>query len=89
MQFTIISLTGALLGAIISYKLTPFVGEILLNSSGIWWSGSVNLGIVLGVIFILFMYVIINVYFIVRRVKNIKPMEAIQQGRGNKKKIKI
>lgn len=88
MQFTIISLSGALLGAILSYKLTPFVGDILLNSSGIWWSGSVNLGIVLGVIFILFMYVAINVYFIAKRVKNIKPMEAIQQGRSNKKKIK-
>lgn len=92
-QYLLTVMGGFFLGVIGAYIITPFIGTYLLATSGIVWAGNVDtvLTITISAIFIVFVGSI--VYSQTRKVKKIKPVEAIvlgkQQGSSEKHNICI
>lgn len=92
-QYLLIAMAGFLLGIIGAYIITPFIGTYLLATSGIVWTGNVDAAstITISAIFIVFVGSI--VYSQTRKVKKIKPVEAIvlgkQQGSSTKHNVCI
>lgn len=91
LQYSLLTVAGALFGLIGAYIATPFVGAMLLNTSGIWWKEDVSWYIYSSVFATLLLFVGMLVYSQASQVGRIKPIEAIVYGkeRSNKKLSKF
>lgn len=80
-QYLLIVMAGFLLGVTGAYIITPFIGTYLLATSGIVWTGNVDAALIIATTIIFIVFVGSIVYSQIRKVKKIKPVEAIVLGK--------
>lgn len=90
-QYLLIVMIGFALGLVGAYIVTPFIGVYLLATSGIAWIGNINITLAIGITAVFVLFVIVVVYSQARKVKKIKPIEAIVLGKqkGSLKKAHL
>lgn len=79
-QYTVIVLSGTLVGAIMSYILTPLFGTIIHRLSGIVWEGPISGLIVFAVIGGMTLFISLLIGLNAKKVLTISPVEAIAYG---------
>lgn len=82
LQYLMISGAGTAVGVIAGIFTTPFIGKILLNSTGIFWSGNVTVPIALLVILAILAVIVSISYFTARKAAKISPVRAISFGKA-------
>lgn len=80
-QYLLIAVLGFALGVTGAYIVTPFIGVYLLAASGIAWTGNIDVILAIGITVTFALFVSMVVYSQTRKVKRIKPIEAIVSGR--------
>jgi putative ABC transport system permease protein len=82
LQYLMISGAGTLIGIILSIFAAPFIGNILLNSTGIFWAGNLSVSITcLAVIAVLAVIFVLS-YFTASKAAKISPIRAISFGKS-------
>lgn len=85
-RYLIITIIGTLIATMLSVYVTPFFGSIILNLSGLWWSGNVSFTVVLFITVGITLFVLLIVTIATLRVLKISPVKAIAVGKGSSKK---
>lgn len=80
-QYLSVVLIGSVLGIGVSYVITPPIGTFLLKTSGIVWLSNVSGGLAVTVVILLVLFIGGIIFSQTRRVKKVKPIEAIVQER--------
>ncbi|MDP4094817.1 MAG: ABC transporter permease [Bacillota bacterium] len=79
-QYVVLTLSSGILGVIAGIFITPVIGKLILNSSGLYFSGSLSIIIGLLAISVLLLVIILFSYMTTRRIKKISPVRAIANG---------
>ena len=88
LQFLIISVTGVLLGVLLTLASSGVIGNVISSTSGLLWSGaSMFTPIVIAVLSVITVVVFIT-YFMSRRSKSVTPINALRSGLTNHSFIK-
>lgn len=82
LQYLMTSGAGTIVGVIAGIFTTPFIGKILLNSTGIFWSGNLTAPIALFVILAILAVIASISYFTARKAAKISPVRAISFGKA-------
>lgn len=79
-QYTVLALLSGLLSLIAGVFITPIIGCIILESSGLYFSG--NLSLALGILILLTLVFVITLfsYITATRTRKISPLRAITKG---------
>lgn len=79
-QYGLIALFSGIISFVISIFVTPVVGQMMLRSSGLFFSGSLSIPIGMLIIFMLVLTISFFSYITARRTKRISPVRAISSG---------
>ena len=82
LQYTIISTAGTIAGVVLGIFTTPIIGKVLVNSTGIFWSGNLTVPTALSVIAGILIVIEIISYLTARKTAKISPVMAISFGKS-------
>ncbi len=79
-QYLLSSVLGGIVGGCLSIFLINPIGNFLLTSTGLFWSGNIQIGICLGILGLLLLVLTVYTFLLTRKITKISPVRAIAFG---------